>query len=57
MLPSDYQHDFALYFNFLVIYVYKGLTLRQDLSELEEPSPSLPPVVCLMLSTSIQQGM
>jgi hypothetical protein len=37
--------------------VYKGLTLHRDLSELEEPSTGLPSVMCLMPSTSIQEGM
>jgi hypothetical protein len=46
-----------LYFSFLMMYVYKELTLHRDLSELEEPSPGLPLVMCLMPSTSIQQGM
>jgi hypothetical protein len=48
------QHYFALCFSFLVMYVYKGLTLHQDLSELEGPSSDLPSVMCIMPSTSIQ---
>jgi hypothetical protein len=37
--------------------VYKRFALHQDLSGLEKPSPCLPSVMCLMLSTSTQQGM
>jgi hypothetical protein len=57
MLPSNCQHDFALYLSTLVMLVYKGLTLYQDLLELEEPSPGLPSIMCLIHSISIQQGM
>jgi hypothetical protein len=57
MLPSNCQHNFALYLRFLVMYVYKGLALHQYLSELEEPSPGIPSVMCLMLSTPTQQGV
>jgi hypothetical protein len=57
MLPSNCQHDFVLYLGSLVMYVYKGLALRQDLSGLVEPSPCLPLVMCLMPSTSTHHGM
>jgi hypothetical protein len=56
-LPSNYQHDFALYLSSFVMLVYDGLALHRDLSELEESSTCLPLVMCLMPSTSIQQGM
>jgi hypothetical protein len=57
MLPSNCQHNFAMYLSSLVTLVYKGLTFHRDLSKLEESSPSLPSVMCLMTSTPIRQGM
>jgi hypothetical protein len=40
-----------------VILVYKGLALRRDLSEVEEPLVGLPSVMFLLPSTLTQQGM
>jgi hypothetical protein len=57
MLPSNCQHNFALYLNSLMMLVYKGLALCRDLQELQEPSVGLPSVMCLLPSTLIQQGM
>jgi len=48
------QHDFRLYFCFLVLSVYNRLALHHDLSELEEPSVASHQLCasCLLLLSS-----
>jgi hypothetical protein len=42
MLPSNCQHNFAMYLSSLVTLVYKGLTFRRDLSEARRTIPKPP---------------